>query len=367
MITNKFSLILSVLLYFNLNTLSIAIGSSYLGNIGGCSIDSVTPEFYRSFSGVIFYYPWESYDTVKNKGVYNTANILNSQYLDGGYTGTGNIISQYHSVFTRPGLIAEQAFASTIKLNATKFCGKRVDGCANVEVWNTLQNFYYTGYKKVVAPITNFGFHMTSLLVPPTTGNYTITLNYVEDVGIVSLGSGNLLSESCCDNYSPTGSATANNKIYSNWTTSGPSGVNQITAYLYKGVSYPISIFYANVGNLGAIDLTYTDPSGTIQSDFSKILDGHFDIRDCSYKNIFETTLPWDQLTTASTTKSLQTTTQVLNTLVTPQVTYTEIIKIENRIVYTPIPTITSTTTTNYKLQWYRNNYFSNFSNNNLF
>lgn len=81
-----------------------------------------------------------------------------------------------------------------------------------------------------------------------------------------------------------TGKVGGNNTVESLWSYSGPTGINVIFAGLVANVAYPVSIFYASRGSLGAMNLTYTDPSSKIYSDFSGFV-YHFKkkINNCEY------------------------------------------------------------------------------------
>ncbi|OBA26879.1 hypothetical protein HANVADRAFT_24164, partial [Hanseniaspora valbyensis NRRL Y-1626] len=230
-----------------------AEGFSDLGGIYGCSISS-SSEKISGFKGNAYYYPWLSYDTGSGVGVQNQQLYTTGDYLNGGYVGNGDIITQDHTTdFTVPNIIAENVTASIINFN-------------NADVYGS----------SLLVPISNFAFHVTGYMIPETSGSYTISMGYIDDLGIINIGSGKFLSQNCCNNFVSSGDVGGNNTVESVWSYEGPTGVNVISADLVANVAYPISIFYVNRGNLGSMSLTYTDPSGEVHSDFSGFV-YHFD------------------------------------------------------------------------------------------
>ncbi|OBA25484.1 hypothetical protein HANVADRAFT_7984, partial [Hanseniaspora valbyensis NRRL Y-1626] len=189
---------------------------------------------------------------------------------------------------------------------------------------------------------------MTGYMIPPTTGNYTISLGYIDDLGIINMSAGKFLSENCCDNFSPTGNVDGSNTVKSIWSSSGPTGTNQISLYLYAGVAYPLEIFYVNRGALGAITLTYTDPSGVTSSDFSGIIYHYDDIDSCEYRYDDTVILPWTGTTTSTTDYIYTTTTVFTNTYYGTASTFTGQLIVETHTTLTPAPRATSTSTQGY-------------------
>ncbi|OBA21760.1 hypothetical protein HANVADRAFT_12094, partial [Hanseniaspora valbyensis NRRL Y-1626] len=206
------------------------------------------------FKGNAYYYPWKSYNYASNTGTQNTDLYITDAYLSGGYVGSGKVITSDHTTdFTVPNVLAYDITATNLSYSNSGLC--ETSQCS-----------------------ANWAFHMTGYMIPPTTGNYTISLGYIDDLGIINMSAGKFLSENCCDNFSPTGNVDGSNTVKSIWSSSGPTGTNQISLYLYAGVAYPLEIFYVNRGALGAITLTYTDPSGVTSSDFSGIIYHYDDI-----------------------------------------------------------------------------------------
>ncbi|OBA25426.1 hypothetical protein HANVADRAFT_11931, partial [Hanseniaspora valbyensis NRRL Y-1626] len=200
------------------------------------------------FKGNAYYYPWSSYNYAAKKGSQNTKLYTQSSYLNGGYVGSGKVITSGHTAdYTVPNVIAYDITATNLSYSNSGLC--ETSQCSG-----------------------NWGFHMTGYIIPPTTGNYTISLGYVDDLGILNLGAGKFLSGNCCGNFDITGDISGTNTVQSIWSSSGPTGTNQITAYLYAGVSYPVEVFHVNRGALGAITLTYKDPSGVVSSNFGGIV-----------------------------------------------------------------------------------------------
>ncbi|KKA00959.1 hypothetical protein D499_0DW00100 [Hanseniaspora uvarum DSM 2768] len=140
---------------------------------------------------------------------------------------------------------------------------------------------------------------MVGLIIPTQSGKYTFHLNYIDDIGIVSVGSGLQNSADCCSNFNASGQVTQGSSIFSVWTQSGPSGTNVLDINLLQGVAYPISVFYLNVGGLGAISVSYVDPNGVNHTDFSGLVYNKKDTSSCAYASITTSTLPWGQSKTS--------------------------------------------------------------------
>lgn len=96
---------------------------------------------------------------------------------------------------------------------------------------------------------------MNGYIVPSTSGTYKLTLEYINDVGIINLGSSSYKFPSCCNNYIPTGNVDGDNLVKSIWASDGPTGTNQIVVKLVAGVAYPNKFFYFNKGGPAERDL----------------------------------------------------------------------------------------------------------------
>ncbi|KAL6945531.1 hypothetical protein ACO0OE_002500 [Hanseniaspora uvarum] len=93
---------------------------------------------------------------------------------------------------------------------------------------------------------------------------------------------------------------------------------NVLDINLLKGVAYPISVFYLNVGGLGAISISYVDPNGVNHTDFSGLVYNKKDTSSCAYATF------------------------VVNKA-TRDITYTEEVDYITEIKYTPVPVVDST------------------------
>ena len=140
---------------------------------------------------------------------------------------------------------------------------------------------------------------MVGFIIPTQSGKYTFHLNYIDDIGIVSVGSGLQNSADCCSNFNASGQVLEDAKISASWTESGPSSTNVLDITLLKGVAYPISVFYLNVGGLGAISASYIDPNGVNHTDFGGFVYNKKDTSSCAYASITTSTLPWGQSKTS--------------------------------------------------------------------
>lgn len=298
------------------------LGTDDLGNLPGCKVsDSSTLN--DGFKGNIYYHPWVKF--VGNNSADNSAMTDNTDaYLNGGYAANDNLITYSHTNYTLPGYVAKDVTATDVSFNNTDFCKDYNSGtCFNEELWTTLDNFKDSSGNSIFLPITNLIFHMVGVMVPAKTGTYVLHLNYIDDMGIISVGSGIHGSADCCSNFDASGETTVDASISSSWTADGRTGTNIFEMSLIKGVAYPISVFYMNVGGLGGISLTYTDPSGTNHSDFGGFVYNKADTSQCTYATISTSTLPWTGSTTSYSTTSSATTTFLTNSA-TPSIIYTE-------------------------------------------
>jgi len=174
-------------------------------------------------------------------------------------------------------------------------------------------NFVDSKGKEILLPTTNLVYHMVGLIIPLQSGKPSFHLNYIDDLGIVGIGSGLQNAADCCSNFNASGQVLEDAKISASWTESGPSSTNVLDITLLKGVAYPISVFYLNVGGLGAISVSYVDPNGVNHTDFGGFVYNKKDASTCAYASITTATLPWGQSTTSYTTTSSTKTTLVLN------------------------------------------------------
>lgn len=185
---------------------------------------------------------------------------------------------------------------------------------------------------------------MVGLIIPLQSGKPFFHLNYIDDLGIVSIGWGLQNSGDCCSNFNASGQVIQGSSIFSVWTQSGPSGTNVLDINLLQGVAYPIPVFYLNVGNRGTISVSYIDPNGVNHTDFSGLVYNKKDTSSCAYASITTSTLPWGQSKTSYTTTSTTKTAFVVNKA-TRGITHTEEVDYITEIKYTPVPAVVSTTT----------------------
>ncbi|KKA01116.1 hypothetical protein D499_0AQ00240 [Hanseniaspora uvarum DSM 2768] len=141
--------------------------------------------------------------------------------------------------------------------------------CLNRELWTSFPNFVDSNGNEILLPTTNLVYNMVGLSIPLQSGKPSFYLNYIDDLGIVSIGWGLQNSGDCCSNFNASWQVIQGSSIFSVWTQSGPSGTNVLDIELLQGVAYPISVFYLNVGNLGTISVSYVDPNGVNHTDFS--------------------------------------------------------------------------------------------------
>ncbi|KAL6943329.1 hypothetical protein ACO0OE_003210 [Hanseniaspora uvarum] len=183
---------------------------------------------------------------------------------------------------------------------------------------------------------------MVGLIIPLQSGKPSFHLNYIDDLGIVSIGWGLQNSGDCCSNFNASGQVIQGSSIFSVWTQSGPSGTNVLDINLLQGVAYPISVFYLNVGNRGTISVSYIDPNGVNHTDFGGFVYNKKDTSSCAYASITTSTLPWGQSKTSYTTTSTTKTAFVVNKA-TRGITYTEEVDYITEIKYTPVPAVVLT------------------------
>ncbi|KAL6936713.1 hypothetical protein ACO0OL_001261 [Hanseniaspora opuntiae] len=179
-------------------------------NAVGCEVSNDL-QLVPGLTGSVYYYPCDLYTT--------------EAYLSGGYVGDGSIITQDHTVYTEPGVIANNVTATELYFRNDSPCG--TDGDCAGEVWIDLDYFTNADGTAVSVPFKQFAFHMHGYIIPNITGQYTINLNYIDDLAIINIGSNGFKTPNCCANYSPTGDVSGNNTIQSIWTANGPSGVNE--------------------------------------------------------------------------------------------------------------------------------------------
>ncbi|KAL6949127.1 hypothetical protein ACO0OE_001207 [Hanseniaspora uvarum] len=331
---------LNVLIAFLLLQTANAVGQKNFDSKIGCQISS-NSEFVSGLTGNVYYYPWLSYNTQKNSGSQNSVLYTTEAYLSGGYIGDGSIITEDHTEYTKPGIIATGVTATELYFRNDKPCSS--DGNCNGEVWLELDYFTNSDGSALSVPFKQFAFHMNGYIVPNITGQYTLNLKYIDDLGIMNIGSSGFDSPNCCSNYSPTGDVSGNNTFQSIWNPTGPTGTNQAVLQLVAGVAYPIEFFYVNRGAAGAMQFEYTDPNGDVHQTFDGFVYHLSSEAVCNYVEKHVVTMEWDQSTTShSSSSSTDILTQTNTYLTGNPITYTGTLIEETEIVYVPIPTVTT-------------------------
>ena len=316
------------------------IGEEFLDNRIGCQINN-DMELVSGLTGSVYYYPWKSYNTQSQSGVQNT-NLYNSkEYLSGGYVGDGSIIAEDHTVYTKAGVVANDVTASELYFRNDDPCTP--EGVCNGEVWLDLDHFTNSDGSAVSVPFKQFTFHMNGYIVPNVTGEYTLNLNYIDDLAIINIGANGFDSPNCCSNYSPTGDVSGNNKIQSIWAPNGPTGINEVSMILVAGVAYPIEFFFVNRGGAGGMQFEFTDPNGVVHRSFDGFIYHLSSKSVCNYvkKNVI--TIEWDQPVTSYTTSTSGTVLTRTNTYISDRpVTFSGTLINEDEIIYIPIPYVTT-------------------------
>ncbi|KKA00950.1 hypothetical protein D499_0JG00100 [Hanseniaspora uvarum DSM 2768] len=298
-------------------------------------------ELVSGLTGSVYYYPWKSYNTQSQSGVQNT-NLYNSkEYLSGGYVGDGSIITEDHTVYTKAGVVANDVTASELYFRNDDPCTP--EGVCNGEVWLDLDHFTNSDGSAVSVPFKQFTFHMNGYIVPNVTGEYTLNLNYIDDLAIINIGANGFDSTNCCSNYSPTGDVSGNNTIQSIWASNGPTGINEISMILVAGVAYPIEFFFVNRGGAGAIEFEFTDPNGVVHRSFDGFIYHLSSKSVCNYVKKNVVTIEWDQPVTSYTTSTSSKVLTRTNTYISDRpVTFSGTLINEDEIIYIPIPYVTT-------------------------
>ncbi|SGZ41788.1 uncharacterized protein HGUI_03989 [Hanseniaspora guilliermondii] len=330
---------LNILFTFILLQTANAVGQQSFDSKIGCQIDN-NMQFESGLSGSVYYYPWLSYNTGTKKGRQDSSLYTTEAYLSGGYIGDGSIITQDHTVYTKPGVIATDVTATELYFRNDSPCD--ANGCEG-EVWLDLDYFSNADGTAVSVPFKQFAFHMNGYIIPNITGQYIINLNYIDDLAIINIGSNGFKSPNCCGNYSPTGDVSGNNTIQSIWTSNGPSGINEAVLQLVAGVAYPIEIFYVNRGAAGALQLEYIDPNGDSHKTFEGFIYHLSSEAVCNYVEKHVSTIEWDQSSTSySSTSDTSILTETNSYLSDAAVTFTGTLVQETDIVYVPVPTVST-------------------------
>ncbi|GMM41102.1 hypothetical protein DAHU10_020030 [Hanseniaspora uvarum] len=273
-----------------------AVATANEGFVNGCFIYGANPDnsggsFISGWEGNIYYYPWKTWNYFTNTGNGDFDLYVTDAYLNGGYAN-GN----YYYGLSKTSVATLNTY---VKTNVLSFS---YDNPGHKEVWDYLDNFYDSGYNSVYVPVSNFAFFLNAYLVPSVSGTYTFDLGYVDDLAIVNLGDG-ISQIACCQSAqlsNPQAIPHTQSQIKSIWTPSGPSGVNQFTTYLTAGYMYPISLFYVNRNADGSLDFTYTDPQGTVHSDWSNLAYQVWSVSKCSAQSSSYFTTGWTGSTTST-------------------------------------------------------------------
>ncbi|SSD61012.1 uncharacterized protein SCODWIG_02773 [Saccharomycodes ludwigii] len=295
--------------YFSPSSYVSAIGIATDGTVNGCNPDSSAISSRTSGFQVKFYnYNWLSYSISAITGTPDRTTYLEDSYIEGGYVDQG-------------------MFAQVNDATNLTYLFELPAGYVNIAVEGTLPSGF--GYTEEFF-LTNWAMVATGYFVPPVSGSYLIQLQYVDDLGIVSLGAG--IAFDCCME-SGTSISIETYQVYSLWTANGPSGTNQIQVDLIAGVYYPIRLFYVNTNNDGGLELGYTGPDGVYHNEWDDIVFNMADSSEVCDAPVVTTTVGWSQNIT-----STYTTTTVVTS---KSSTITENIV----IIETPDADVSSTTT----------------------
>lgn len=187
-----------------------AVGSQNFDSKIGCQINNGM-DLVSGLAGSVYYYTWRSYNSVATSGSNNFELYTTEAYLSGSYIGDGSIMDKDHTVFTSPGVIANDVTATELYFSEPNTCDS--DGNCRAEVWMDLPYFSNSDGTNVSGPIKTFTLHMNGYIIPEITGQYTLNLAYIDDLAIINVGSSNFKNTNCCDNFSPTGDVSGANKI----------------------------------------------------------------------------------------------------------------------------------------------------------
>ncbi|SSD59478.1 uncharacterized protein SCODWIG_01239 [Saccharomycodes ludwigii] len=282
-----------------------AEGTENLGTIGGClpSLDAISKKTV-GFNVKFYNYHWLSYNDATNRGspdltTYATPAYYNGGYLEQGQFGETNGAISFDYTFNLP---------SSQSLQAVK--GQLPSG------YNYDQPVY----------LTNWTFVATGYFLPTISGSYKFTIGYVDDLAIVSIGGGTAYD--CCM-ASDSSEYLKSYQINSIWSSSGPTGVNNLVIDLVAGVYYPIRLFHTNRQWAGGLTFGYTDPNGNYTNYWNNTVYTLPDAEEVCNATTVTTTVPWGQsyTTTKTTVQPItisSTTKEVINVIVeTPQVVST--------------------------------------------
>ncbi|SSD62234.1 uncharacterized protein SCODWIG_03997 [Saccharomycodes ludwigii] len=232
-----------------------------------------------------YHYNYLTYNPKTNTGTADWDTYVSSEYINGGFVDYGMFGETY---------------------GATNLTYEFVPDNTNValQLGTLPPGFDYS----TPFYLTNWTFLATGYFVPPTTGVYTIYLDYIDDLGVVSFGADAAFR--CCLQNS-TSITPRSYQIDSLWSSSGPTGVNQVSVALYAGVYYPLRVFYVNRQNIGGINFGYTDPDGVYHNDWSEVVYNFEDASEtCDAPSANTTTYkPWTGTYTSTIATSVLTTT----------------------------------------------------------
>lgn len=194
---------------------------------------------------------------------------------------------------------------------------------------------------------------MNGYIALPTSGTYNLSLEYIDNLGIINRESNSYNSPNCCDNYTLTGNVDGDNNVKSIWASDGPTGTNEIVVDLVANVAYPIEFFYVNKGGPAGMRFTYTDPIGTTHQNLDDFMYHLSSEATCSYVEKHLTTIEWDQTSTAtSTSLSSEQVTETNFYLTSSPITFPGTLVEETDYVYVPMSRVTN--------DWY---YYYDFNN----
>ncbi|SGZ41852.1 uncharacterized protein HGUI_04053 [Hanseniaspora guilliermondii] len=319
-------------------------------NIEGCQSSLINTNV-DGLVGNIYYYPWANNNKDKNNDL-----LYTSEYQQGGYASNSTIVGENddHS-FTDPATVALNVRATNFTFNFDPHKGR-------YEEWMNAPNFYTLDGQHPNIPISNYAFSINGYVVPKTSGQYTFTLGYSDDLTMFFIGNGNTPIGCCETSENSVGVDRQKAQIARNYSANNPISYS---AELTKGFAYPVSIFYVNIDNVGYYSLTYTDPEGVTHEDWTGFAYGIDDTSDsdtCYFQNTYSTTTLWTETepslttvthnaTTVTTIPSTNGVPEIIETIISQSIDIEEFDPMprSTTTVYTPytgISTLTSTTIT---------------------
>lgn len=133
--------------------------------------------------------------------------------------------------------------------------------------------------------------------------NHTFSLHKTDDSAVLFLA--NKGAFVCCNgNEYNASTSDINVQAYNQYASKAPATTN---IYLYQCVYYPIRIVYHNIGNVGRLNLTLTDPAGTSHTGWPPYVSYYNDDSESSCPKILGTSSTVKSPWTGSSTETYST------------------------------------------------------------